>query len=351
MPKTAIQQINPLTITLIIALLFGAYFLRPYFSLIILAAIMAYTFNPLYKRLARKLKKPSSAASLTLLASILVLLLPLALIVTLSVFQVRGLIDSYSAAHIDVGKLGRDSLDWLNDNILSKAPGSPQLTLNQIQEYTNKAVSAIGSWFLSVLSSSISSIAGFFASVILYIYVFLNLLTHQDKIISTIKRLNPLGEKASDNYLKKMGAMTGAMVRGHFIIAFLQGLTSAIFLYIAGLHNIFFFMLVVLTLLSVIPLGAGIITIPIGAVMILFGNVWQGALILLGHLLVVTNIDNFLRPILVPKHVRLNAALTLLSVFAGISMFGFLGIIIGPVIMILITTTIEMYLDHKDQTT
>ena len=62
------------------------------------------------------------------------------------------------------------------------------------------------------------------------------------------------------------------------------------------------------------------------------------------HLIVVTNIDNFLRPILVPRDARLNSALMLLAVFAGIGMFGFWGIVIGPVLMIIIVTTIDVYL-------
>ena len=58
----------------------------------------------------------------------------------------------------------------------------------------------------------------------------------------------------------------------------------------------------------------------------------------------MTNIDNVLRPILVPKEAKLDSALMLLSVFAGITMFGFLGIVIGPVVMIVIVTTISVYL-------
>ena len=58
----------------------------------------------------------------------------------------------------------------------------------------------------------------------------------------------------------------------------------------------------------------------------------------------MTNIDNFLRPILVPREARLDSALMLLSVFAGIAMFGAFGIVIGPVLMIVIVTTISVYL-------
>jgi hypothetical protein len=62
------------------------------------------------------------------------------------------------------------------------------------------------------------------------------------------------------------------------------------------------------------------------------------------HVVVVTSIDNILRPFLVPRSAHLNAALMLLSVFAGLRMFGFWGIVLGPVLMIIIVTTIGVYL-------
>ena len=92
--------------------------------------------------------------------------------------------------------------------------------------------------------------------------------------------------------------------------------------------------------------------------MILTGNVWGGLLVILGHLLIVTNIDNVLRPKLVPDKARLDPALTLLAVFAGLGLFGFIGIVLGPVIMIVLVTTLQVYLevfkgdplvDHKDK--
>jgi predicted PurR-regulated permease PerM len=64
---------------------------------------------------------------------------------------------------------------------------------------------------------------------------------------------------------------------------------------------------------------------------------------------IVTNIDNVLRPKLVPKDAKLNGALTILSVFAGIKVFGFLGIVVGPIIMILITTTVNVYVQVFDK--
>ena len=73
------------------------------------------------------------------------------------------------------------------------------------------------------------------------------------------------------------------------------------------------------------------------------GNVWQGIFVILAFLLVVANIDNVLRPFLVPKGAYLNPALVMLSVLGGLIVMGFIGVIYGPVIMILLSTSIEVY--------
>ena len=144
--------------------------------------------------------------------------------------------------------------------------------------------------------------------------------------------------------MAKMGAMVKGTVMGQFVIAVCQGVAGAASIYIAGFHQGFFLFAVLLSALSVIPLGGGVVTIPFGIGMILFGNVFGGVFVIVFHLVVVTNIDNFLRPVLVPKAARLDSALMLLAVFAGIAMFGAWGIVIGPVLMIVIVTTISVYL-------
>jgi predicted PurR-regulated permease PerM len=160
-----------------------------------------------------------------------------------------------------------------------------------------------------------------------------------------VRRLNPLGVEVTDLYLAKMGAMVRGAVRGQFIIAVIQGLLGAASIYIAGFHDAFFIIAIFLIALSVIPLGSGIVTIPFGIGMMIFGNVAGGLFVVLFHLIGITNVDNFLRPILVPREAKLDPALMLLSVFSGIAMFGFFGIVLGPVLMIMIVTTIAVYLE------
>ena len=199
-------------------------------------------------------------------------------------------------------------------------------------------------WLLHLLQGAAGGVVGGITAAILFIYVFISLLTNKDAVQRLIRQLNPLGEEVTDLYLAKMGAMVSGTVKGQFIIAVCQGVAGAISIYIAGFHDGFFIFAVILSALSVIPLGSGIISIPFGVGMILFGNVFGGIFVIAFHIIVVTNIDNFLRPILVPREARLDSALMLLSVFAGIGMFGAFGIVIGPVLMIVIVTTISVYL-------
>ena len=244
----------------------------------------------------------------------------------------------------DLNALGDKAITTVN-NLLHKLPfETPTITLESLRANVGKVAQTIGEWLLRTLSGAAGGAIGLITSTIIFLYVLISLLVNKDKVITLIRRLNPLGEEVTDLYLAKMGAMVKGTVKGQFIIALIQGVLGATSIYIAGFHDAFFIFAIFLTALSVIPLGSGIVTIPFGIGMMIFGNVAGGAFVVLFHLIGITNVDNFLRPILVPKEARLDPALMLLSVFSGIAMFGFFGIILGPVLMIVIVTTISVYL-------
>lgn len=275
-----------------------------------------------------------------------VVIVPLVFVIIITGLQVSSLISSLESQEysIDTTTIINDLINTLN-NVLSKVGIDAQVTLESL---TNSIAEALSGFSSTIIENIGSVFAGFFnliTAAIIYIYVFLSMLKHHERIIELLRKLNPLGDEVATLYIDRANAMTKATVRGQFIIAFMQGLESAAILALVGLPDLFFFFLVLLTVMSFVPLGAGIITIPIGVFMILTGNIWQGTLVIMNHLLIVTNIDNIMRPRLVPKTARLDPALMILAVFSGIALFGFLGIVIGPIIMILITTTIQIYLE------
>ena len=240
--------------------------------------------------------------------------------------------------------LGDRAIAFVN-NLLAKLPfGHFTVTAESLRHTMVSVSQNVGQWLLRSLKGAAGGAIGVVTSAIIFLYVLISLLTNQEQLLTLVRRLNPLGEEVTDLYLAKMGAMVKGTVKGQFIIATVQGVLGAASIYIAGFHNGFFIFAIFLTALSVIPLGSGIVTIPFGIGMILFGNIVGGLFVVLFHLIGITNIDNFLRPILVPREARLDPALMLLAVFSGLAMFGFWGIVLGPVLMIIIVTTISVYL-------
>ncbi len=340
------QASRPLIIALIISLIAGAWLLRGFFSLIITAMIVAYLFRPIYLRLQKKTKSNGAAASLTLLSTFVVILIPLLLVILYTIWQSSAMIKQIGSTVTgdDITRMGTAILKWVNNIVGRLTDGHVVITTQDISAHLSELVSKVANYTFDTLSAWAGSIGSIITNAILYIYIFTAVTVYHDRLVALFTRLNPLDKKVSNLYLKRAGGMTKAMIRGQFIVAIVQGFVSALVLSLAGLHYFAFFFLI-LTFLSVIPLGAGIVTIPVGIIMILTGHYWQGALILVNHFVIVTNIDNILKPRLVPKAVRMQSALLLLSIFGGIKLFGFLGIVIGPVIMILIITTIEVYLE------
>ncbi|CAJ1494982.1 AI-2E family transporter [[Mycobacterium] kokjensenii] len=338
-------QRRALAVFTVLALVFGAYFLRSYFVLIVVAAVGAYLFTPLFRLLDRRLPTGLASAG-TLLAALVAVIVPIGLSVFLAVAQITrtaGEVAEWVQA-TDPNALGDKALKFVN-GLLARVPFvHVELTMESLRQSMVTVAQKGGELLLHVLQGAVGGAAGAITAAIIFLYVFLALLTHRDEVHTLVRRLNPLGAEVTDLYLAKMGSMVRGTVGGQFVIAFCQGVTAAGSIYIAGFHEGFFVIAILLTAMSIIPLGAGILTMPFGIGMALFGNIPGGLFVFFFHLIVVTNIDNFLRPVLVPRDARLNPALMMLAVFAGIGMFGFWGIVIGPVLMIVIVTTIEVYL-------
>jgi predicted PurR-regulated permease PerM len=340
-----VNQRRAVAVFLVVALVFGAYFLRDYFVLVVVAAVGAYLFTPAYDRFNRHMGA-GLAAACTLLCALFSVILPVGLLVVLGAVQISRMVDHIAdwVKTTDLSKLDDKALHYVNE-VLSRVPyAHVTVTSEMLRKAVVTGGQHAGQWLLQVLQGAAGGVAGVVAQAIVFLYVFVALLTNRERVRTLIAQLNPLGDEVTDLYLSKVGAMVRGTVLGQFLIALCQGVAGAGSIYVGGFHHGFFILAIVLTALSVIPLGGGIVTLPFGVGMIFFGHPAGGVFVIAFHLLVVTNIDNVLRPILVPRDARLNSALMLLAVFAGIATFGPWGIVIGPVLMIIIVTTIDVYL-------
>lgn len=336
----------------IIASVLGLIFVSPFFGVILFSALVAYIFNPLYLRVLRRTKRQSLAIGTAIVAATLSVLIPLTFVIGITVQQANTLVDTYN---VQSGSLNSQRIDELINQgtdrfnkVVTSIPGGESLEVKKedlVNGAKNAASKALNGFVNMALSAS-GAITGLITSTILALFLISSMLRYQRQLLDFVRKISPFHEQITNSYFDQAGAMTRAMVKGQLVIAIVQGLLSAVSLWMVGL-DYFSFFLVLLTFLSFIPLGAGIVTIPIGIIYIATGNWPQGIFLIAWHLLVVTNIDNFLRPRLVPKNARLDQSLLLLSVFAGIPIFGPAGVIYGPVVMILLVATLRLYAEYN----
>lgn len=348
------QQEKVWHIALILALVGAFYFLKPYISIILLSLLVAHMYFPVHAKILKWLKgRKSLAVSITTVLMIFSLTIPVLIIATVSIKQGVKLADQLGIGELssnteNVYQVASDISQKINEISFNLIGRDNILSRDDLTGFLQKTLPDLLRTVFDSVVNIIAGIPGLFILLIVFLFLFTGILYNHKKLIDIVHQISPFDQKITAVYLKRIGLMTGAMVRGQLLIATLQGFVSATTLIVLGLGDYYLFFAFLFTFLSLIPLGSGIFTIPAGILAILLGNVGSGVIILLIHFLLVTNIDN-LRPKLVPKDARLPAGLTILAAFSGVAYFGLLGVIYGPIIMIVITTTIEMYALQKNR--
>jgi predicted PurR-regulated permease PerM len=223
-----VTQKRALAVAMVIAIAFGAYFLRGYFILIVIAAVAAYLFTPLFNWLNKRFGKGASA-TLTLLTAIGSVIVPVGLFVMLAVVQITHMVQSVAdwVQRTDLSALGDRALRLANELVARVPFLHVQLTSESLRKGMTTVAQDVGHWLLGFLQAAAGSVFGGVTAAILFLYVFISLLVNRDAVQTLIRQLNPLGEEVTDLYLAKMGAMVKGTVKGQFIIALCQGVARA----------------------------------------------------------------------------------------------------------------------------
>lgn len=322
-------------------------FFMPFLAPIALSAVFASLLYPLFIFLSKHMNQ-RIAASLTMMTSILLFILPLLFISVLVIHQFTSLVASLSSAEYKPGAPLYEAAQTVGKGV--DAIVSPEVA-KEIQQnlhvFVSKTLPGLMNMSLQFILQIASSIPQLITDIIVYAFMFSTFLLHHKSIRNFIQAASPFSEDENADYFQKAGMIVTASLKGQFVIAFTTAVSSALLLFVLGFGPLFIPMTIVLTILGMVPLGSGIVVIPIALFNMLSGNFWPAFWVLLIYLLFICNIDTILRPHLIPKKAGMLPALTVLATFSGIFYFGLMGIVYGPLIVILLTTTAQIYLARQ----
>lgn len=181
---------------------------------------------------------------------------------------------------------------------------------------------------------------------IVMLYLLFFLLRDGTRLMRFVQYMLPIGKDREDTLFTTFTSITRSIFKGTVVVALVQGIIGGLLFAIAGVPH-FLLATSVMTLLACIPgVGPALVWLPAGIALIALGNTSGGFLILIGGGLIISLVDNLLRPLLVGRETRLPDPVIFISILGGIATFGIPGVILGPVAAGLCLALLQMFSDE-----
>lgn len=303
------------------------YLLRLFLMPLFMAAVFTGLTYPIYFWLLMKTNKRALAALLTLLGLMLVLVLPVIAI---------GFVAYQEAVHfvttLDLNAL-RGKLEGFMGGLTDRFPGiagrlNPKDLSGMASGGIQKAVEFILKNSANIGLSLANNLLNFFLMLFMMFYFYID----GHRILQRLIKWSPLKDEYEKVLIDKFVAVSKGTLKGIFVIGVIQGIIGTILFWAVGLRSpVFLGSLMVFS--SIIPAaGSALIWAPV-AIMFGFQGEWVRAIFVAGiGAGVIGTVDNLVRPILVGKDIKMHDLLVLLSTLGGLTLFGLVGFIIGPII-------------------
>ena len=302
--------------------------LQPFAVVLEWAAVLVIVFYPVHKRIEQRIGRPSLSALISCVLVVVIVLLPLGFMIAALARELAGtaqtlpqqvgpLLDSQSPR---TGQI----LQWLQERGFVQS--DPQQFL--IEQARNGLRSLMGQT-IGLLGNVLSTIVKAFFVVFTMYYLFRD----GEKIVHALPGVLPLKRAHSEAILARTSQVISASVYGVVTIAMIQGALGGIAFWVLGVPSPILWA-IILALICMIPIaGSFFVWIPVAIYLGLTGHWTKALLMALWGALVISTVDNFLRPRLMKQYTKLHELFVFFSVLGGMRIFGILGIVLGPVVL------------------
>ncbi|QIQ87266.1 AI-2E family transporter [Erythrobacter sp.] len=323
----------------------------PFATSLLWAALAAIMFQPLYRWSLKVTRgRRNTAASLSLLIIFFAVLVPALWIGSMVVEQALALVTMLQNQPIDLAAMFDSVYSMLPEALREAADERGWTNLAAVQE----RLQALLGESAGIIAQQAVSIGGgavsFVLSFALALYVIFFLLRDGSRIGETILHSAPVKRDIADRLADRFLGIVRATIKGSVVVGIVQGTLAGITYVIAGVPSALL-LGVITAIFSLIPVvGTVVVWGPVGVWLLFDGNVWQGLLVLFSGFVIVSSADNVLRPILVGRDTGIPDWIVLITTLGGISLTGFSGIVLGPLVAGLFLATWSILQEQRAQT-
>lgn len=348
------QRIVPF-ILFILALFLFFKLIQPVITIILSSFLLTYISFPVYKRIRKKITNKSVSIMLSLLIIIIIILIPFSFL-AVGIGQQGYYFYSSLSSTVAKGALLGFACNSENSTVC--------LLVNQAEQFSLEQLSKLGfdrqlKIYLPVLEDKIKNIIFnipfILAQIFLTLVIAYFIIKDHETIFKKISDMIPIRTKTKNRLIKDFGNIAYTVIYAQLFVALTQGLVGGIGFYIFGVP---FPILsgILIAFFALIPfIGTAIIWLPASLYLILSGyfsqNYWilgKGIGLLLYGMFIIGTIDNILLANIVRAKANVNPILVILGVIGGVTVFGIIGLFIGPILLPLLITYFESFQERFD---
>ena len=310
---------------LILALAIGVLFaVAPFLSGLLGAAVLYVVFVHLYRRLERVMR-PGFASVITLAVALLIVALPLGWLIGVVIAQAP------------------DALRTLQSSAVFSRLAELRILDFDIGAEVAKASGTIASWLSSRLFSFVGSATSAVLNLVIAFFGLYYMLRSDGHTWRAIQPYIPFSPATAEALRDRFVSVTEATLLGTTLIAVVQGTLIGVGFWIVGLTNPFFWGTVA-AFASILPvLGTALVWLPAVLVLLVQNRFGAAITMLVIGAGIASNIDNLIRPLIYRRVSNIHPMITLVGAFAGVKLFGLLGVLLGPLAIAYLFELLRFY--------
>ncbi len=318
----------------LLVIIASIFIVRNFVTALISAIVLSYLFYPLHNWLYGKIKMKSLSAALVLVLIIIIIILPLAFAINTMISEAGTF--SNAIKNIDINEVNTKINEYTG------------LKVN-LREQINNALESLNSLILSIIPKVLLALPKILLDLFLISFMTFYFLRDGRDILRHVFELLPIKKDLKSRFSKEFGDVTKAIVYGITLSAVAQGVVAGIGYAIFGVENPILWGALTI-IFSLIPfMGPAFIYVPISLYLMGTDHMLKGILLLIFGVLLVSTIDNVIKPRVISQRTKIHPIIILIGLLGGLTTLGFIGIVVGPLILSFLILFFKIYKEGKHE--
>jgi len=315
--------------------------LNPFLSSIAWAIVLSIVFYPVYAFLLKYLKWSPITSFVTLLIIIVAIFGPFSYLSYLLKQEADALIEYAKAGQFDTIEklLTHPTISRLLESVSSMF----NMTIKELMDVVLGAISFAGKESAGIIKTGLGNVA---SAVFDFVFMFLSiffLLEDGPKFLNKLSGYMPFNQNEKEKLIKQVKDIIISTIYGGVIVAIFQGAIGGITFYALGIHSPVLWGLAMFITSFVPMLGTFIIWGPAAAYLFFNGFYIKAFVLIFVGVFVISMVDNVLRPIIIKGKMKMPILAIFFSILGGIKLFGLIGFIMGPLVLALFISVVEIW--------